>query len=168
MNGDAITSKVAWGRVFAISAGSLLGLAGAAKIISSFGTAPVLLVADPIFGLLFRTVFRLVGLFECLVAALCLSSRGSPHFKALLLAWLATCFAVYEVGLAWVGYRGECHCLGNLTGVLHISPQFADIAMKIILVYLLVGSYGTLCWFWRQNRKARPLAQPKGAAVSAG
>ena len=29
---------------------------------------------------------------------------------------------------------------------LHIPPQVADMAMKIILAYLLIGSYATLFW----------------------
>jgi hypothetical protein len=44
--------------------------------------------------------------------------------------------------------------LGNLTDALHISPQTGDIAMKIILAYLLIGSYATLFWLWRQRGKA--------------
>jgi hypothetical protein len=42
--------------------------------------------------------------------------------------------------------------MGNLTDALHIPPQTADTAMKIILAYLLLGSYGTLFWLWRQKR----------------
>jgi hypothetical protein len=45
-------------------------------------------------------------------------------------------------------------CLGNLTYALNISPQKADTAMKIILAYLLIGSYASLSWLWRQRRKA--------------
>jgi cbb3-type cytochrome oxidase subunit 3 len=43
--------------------------------------------------------------------------------------------------------------LGNLTDALHIPPQAADTAMKIILAYLLIGSYATLFWLWRQRGK---------------
>jgi cbb3-type cytochrome oxidase subunit 3 len=43
--------------------------------------------------------------------------------------------------------------MGNLADALHIPPQIADTAMKIILAYLLIGSYATLFWLWRQKRK---------------
>jgi hypothetical protein len=44
--------------------------------------------------------------------------------------------------------------MGNLTDALHISPQVADTAIKIILVYLLLGSYAALFWLWLQRKKA--------------
>ena len=44
--------------------------------------------------------------------------------------------------------------MGNLTDALHIPPQTADTAMKIILAYLLIGSYASLFWLWRQRGKA--------------
>jgi len=31
--------------------------------------------------------------------------------------------------------------------------------MKIILAYLLIGSYATLFWLWRQRKKAVPAPQ---------
>jgi cbb3-type cytochrome oxidase subunit 3 len=41
-----------------------------------------------------------------------------------------------------------------MTSELHISSAFADTIMKIILAYLLIGSYAALFWlFWRQRRK---------------
>jgi len=42
----------------------------------------------------------------------------------------------------------------NLTDALHIPPQTAEMAMKIILAYLLIGSYATLFWLWRQRKKS--------------
>jgi hypothetical protein len=76
-----------------------------------------------------------------------------------LLAWLATSFLIYRIGLVAIGYHRPCHCLGNLTDALHIPPQTADTAMKIILAYLLLGSYATLFWLWTQ-RKIKPLSPP--------
>jgi hypothetical protein len=55
-----------------------------------------------------------------------------------------------------VGYHKPCSCLGNLTDALHIPPPMADTAMKIILAYLLIGSYATLFWLWRQRKKSAP------------
>jgi hypothetical protein len=39
--------------------------------------------------------------------------------------------------------------LGNLADALHIPPNVADGALKIILLYLLIGSYGNLFRVWK-------------------
>jgi len=94
-----------------------------------------------------------VGLLEVVVATVCFFNR-SIQLAVSLVAWLATSFLFYRIGLARMGYHKPCSCLGNLTDALHIAPQTADTAMKFILAYLLVGSYGTLFWLWRRHRKA--------------
>ena len=99
------------------------------------------------------TVFRLVGLVELVIAGICLFGKGIK-LRTSLLAWLASTFVAYRLDLGWIGYQKRCPCLGNLTDALHVSPQTADTAMKIILAYLLLGSYATLFWLWRQHRKA--------------
>jgi hypothetical protein len=97
-------------------------------------------------------VFLVVGVLELVVALTCLVG-DRLRLQAWLVAWLASSFVIYRVALFLSAYRGPCHCLGNLTDALHISPQTADTAMKIILAYLLIGSYGTLFWLWRQRKK---------------
>ena len=50
---------------------------------------------------------------------------------------------------------GRCGCFGNLipqTGTLRISPQVADKIKKVVLAYLLIGSYGLLIWEWRAKK----------------
>jgi len=139
-------------RLFIYSAGAILLLTAAAKFISSFGHGTILQARDPLVGFQFRDLFRIVGGIETAVALVCIFSRRI-WFPAGLVAWLATSFVAYRLGLWWVGYHKPCACLGNLTDALHISPQKADTAMKIILVYLLVGSYAILFWCWKQNRQ---------------
>lgn len=43
---------------------------------------------------------------------------------------------------------------GNLKGAPDTPPQTADIAMKTILAYLIIGSYGTLFWLWKEKRRS--------------
>ncbi len=138
--------------VFLWVAGSLLLATAAAKFIGSFGGARILDNSDPISGLTFRNEFRLVGAVELAVALVCFLGKG-VKLKAGLVAWLATTFVAYRLDLAWIGYREPCACLGNLMASLHISPQTADTAMKIVLAYLLIGSYATLFWLWRQGKR---------------
>lgn len=139
--------------MFLWSSGVLLLMTAVAKLVSATGNAAVLLSADPILWVSFRTEFILIGGLELLVGSVCLVRKGIT-LRAGLLAWLSTAFAIYRAGLWVIGWHRPCPCLGNLTGTLGIRPDTADTAIKIILAYLLIGSYGTLLWLWRQRKKA--------------
>lgn len=153
-------------RLFVYSAAIILLLTAAAKFISSAGQAKMLLQRDPLTGFQFRDLFRIVGGIEVAVALVCCFGKRI-WLPAGLVAWLTTSFLGYRLGLSWTGYHRPCSCLGNLTDALRISPQTADMAMKIILAYLLIGSYASLFWFWRQKRKAPPAAHLSETPVSA-
>jgi len=142
-------------RLFLYSASVLLLLTAVAKFVSSFGHGKILLERDPLTDLQFRDLFRIVGGIETAIVLVCIFSKRI-WLPVGLVAWLATSFVVYRLGLLWVGYQKPCSCLGNLTDALHIPPQTADGAMKIILDYLLVGSYAVLFWLWRQRKKSTP------------
>jgi hypothetical protein len=135
-------------RLFLYSAAVVLFLTAAAKFISSTGHGKILLAVDPLTGLQFRNLFRIVGGIETAVAFLLIFYKRI-WLSTGLVTWLATGFFAYRLGLVLVGYHKPCSCLGNLTDALHIPPQTADTAMKIILAYLLLGSYATLFWLWR-------------------
>jgi hypothetical protein len=94
----------------------------------------------------------LVGVVEIVISTVCLFSKRT-WLSAGFLAWLSTSFLAYRIGLVLVGYHRPCSCMGNLTDALHISPQTTDTAIKIILAYLLIGSYASLFWLWRQRGK---------------
>jgi len=131
--------------------GILLLLAAIAKFVSASGNAHVLQVSDPIFGIAFRRVFWIVGTIELGVALVCFSSK-SVVLQSGLLAWLATSFLVYRLGLMWTGYQKPCACLGSLTDALPISPKTVNFIIKCILGYLLTISYSVLFWCWRRCR----------------
>ena len=142
-------------QAFIYSAGVVLLLTGAAKLISSGGSARILETLDPITGLPFRELFRVVGAAELLASIACFACRDRLT-PAGLVAWLASGFVLYRIGLLWVGYHKPCSCLGTFTDALHLSPQAADTLTKSVLAYLVVGGYACLWWFWK-NR-------PSGAA----
>lgn len=144
-------------RIFIFSAAILILITGAAKIISGFGSSRVLQNSDPLFIVTFRVLFWVVGSLECGLALFCFSG-AKVEIKSKLMAWLMTGILIYRLGLVWLGYHKPCNCLGNLTDALHISPQTADIALKIVLAYLLTGSYASLFWLWRQKHKTHPVA----------
>jgi hypothetical protein len=125
-----------------------------AKVWSGLGNVRLLAEADPVLSLSFRHLMIAAGILELVIAGVCLFGK-SKTVATILIAWLGTSLLAYRLGLWWMGWHRPCSCLGNFTDALHISPQSADLAMKIILAYLLIGSYATLFWLWRQRGKCR-------------
>jgi len=139
-----------------------LALTGLAKAVSAIGSARALDAADPLIGIPFRQLLLLVGLAEILIAFFCLFT-DKRRFSLLAAAWISTNFLVYRLGLWFIGWQHPCHCMGSLAGVLHLSDQAADSIMKVILAYLLVGSYAALLSEWRRGRVAR--SAPSGCVA---
>ena len=135
-------------KMFLYSAAAIFLITAVAKVISSYGHGTILQVRDPLIGLSFKEVFRIVACVELFVSLSCVIVKSVP-FRAAIVAWISTSFVVYRIGLLWVGYHRPCSCLGNLTDAIHISPGAADLAMKVILGYLLCGSYASLIWLWK-------------------
>jgi hypothetical protein len=133
---------------FIPSAAAILAITGGAKVWTAFAPTKVLAVADPITGISFGHLILAVGVVELVIASICLFAK-SHTLKLGLIAWLATNFVVYRLGLWWIGWKKPCSCLGNLSDALHLKPEVADNIMKVILAYLLLGSYGLLIWQWR-------------------
>jgi hypothetical protein len=150
-------------RFFLYSAGALLLVTAAAKLVSAGGHAKVLFKQDPLLGLTFQQVFRIAGSVEVLVALVCLFGKRLV-LRVGAVAWLVTSFLLYRAGLLWIGYEKPCTCLGNLSDALHISPETVDIAMKVVLAYLIFGSYLASILLWKQNRKTRTLLTEEGSS----
>lgn len=146
---EQITARSA--RLFTLSAGAILAITGIAKIWSGFGNSKFLGLLDPIFGITFGHLMLAVGLAEIAIALVCFFSKRQTLALGLV-AWMSTNFVVYRLGLWWMDWHRPCNCLGNLTDALHLSPQTADIIMKVLLAYLIIGSYGLLFWKWKQGR----------------
>lgn len=140
------------GRWFTLTSGIALAVTGFAKVVAMFGSARLLDYQDPITALPFRYLLLVMGVLELIIAYLCFFTNNLK-LSAILMAWFSTSLVIYRAGLWFMGWQHPCPCLGNLTDALHIPPQTADTAMKIILAYLLIGSYATLFWLWRQRKK---------------
>lgn len=129
-----------WLRWFVLSAGGIFLVTGLAKIVTSFGHARALSLQDPLLLYQFRHLLLAVGVTETVIAVSCFFVN-KPRLALGLIAWMSTNFAVYRTALWFIGWHRPCHCMGNLTDMLHLSPERADLAMKLILTYLVVGSY---------------------------
>jgi hypothetical protein len=144
VEGQHRSTLQAW---FVISAGVILAITGPAKVWTACGNVKLLTVDDPILGLPFRDLMLVAGCAELVIAWVCLLGHR-PLVATGLVALLSTDLLVYRWGLWWLGWHKPCNCLGNLTDTLHLSPQVADNIMKLVLAYLLFGSYGLLMWRW--------------------
>ncbi len=140
-------------RGFVLTAGIIFLLTGAAKVWSAIGGAPILLIADPLVGISFRHLMLTVGLLELGLVVVCIVPKAQ-RVSLPLVAWLATIFALYRMGLWWVEWQSPCRCLGNFTDALHLSPQAGDNIMKVTLAYLLIGSYSLILVQWRRAEGA--------------
>lgn len=136
---------------FVLSAGAILFITGVAKVWSGLGNSKFLAVVDPIIGIKFGQLMLVVGVVEIVIALVCFFSKRQTLALGLV-AWMSTNFVVYRLGLWWMDWKKPCSCLGNLTDALHISPQTADNIMKVLLAYLLIGSYGLLIWQCKKQR----------------
>lgn len=149
MAGSGERNVLGW---FIHSAAMILIVTGAAKVWTAFGGVRLLTMADPIVGMPFKYLMLSVGLAEIAIALVCFFSKRQTLALGLV-AWLSTNFVIYRFGLLWMDWHRPCNCLGNLTDALHIPPQTADNIMKVVLAYLLIGSYGLLIWQWRKRRE---------------
>jgi hypothetical protein len=138
-------------RFFCFSAGIVLCSTALAKLVAAGGKAGSLVATDPILGLSFQNVLWIVGMIEVSIALICFLVSASV-LKVVLLAWLATAFVVYRLGLLGIGFTQPCACLGSLTDAIGLSPEAADIIAVGILLYLLLGSYFALLCLWRRQR----------------
>jgi hypothetical protein len=141
---NLLTAKVSPnGRRFLVGAGIILAVTGLAKLFTVTGDTTLLRVADPIFGVEFRYLMLAVGLAELGVAGFCFFSKWEA-LSTLMVAWIATGFLAYRIGIRSVDWQRPCGCLGNLTDVLRISPQMAEWTSMAGLIFLLIGSYLSL------------------------
>lgn len=144
-------------RCLILSFGVVFAVTGCAKVVSFFDSVRIMYLDDPIFGIPFRYLLLLVGVLEILVSGFCLFGN-KIKLSALFVAWIATNFVIYRLGLWFMGWHHPCGCMGNLADALHVPLQTADTAMKIVLAYLLIGSYATLFWLWKEKRKQSSLS----------
>jgi hypothetical protein len=99
------------------------------------------------------------------------SASNNPTSKTdLILGWLlgigiVATLMLYRIGLWTVGYDRPCNCLGTMTDLFHISPEAVDLAMKILLSYLLIGSCVARFWLRGQPDSGSNEDVPKPASV---
>jgi hypothetical protein len=128
---------------FIKSSGILLTLTALAKLFTAYTGSRIIDLHDPILGFQFRHEFLAIGILELTIACVCLLANR-VGLQLGLIAWLGTCFAVYRVGLLWIGGVQACPCLGNFSDAIHLSKAITNDITSGIVIYFLVGSYSGL------------------------
>jgi hypothetical protein len=135
-------------RLFGYSAGVLLLAAALVLFISVWAGTRLIHPHEPLFGMSLPGFFCIVGGFELAVATICLFGQNT-FLQAVLVLWLAMNFAAYQAGLWWMGVNGGYKgYLGDVSAAFGISAGTADMLLKILVLYLLVGSLFSFLWPW--------------------
>jgi hypothetical protein len=141
-------------RIFIYSAGGLLLTAALLRFIIAVGSAQALFLPEPVLGIPLRYAVLLVGGFELAMALICLFGRRIG-LQIGWLAWMATNYAVYRIGLLTMGIHQQGTCIGSLTDPLHLARGTVGMIIGLLPLYLLLGSYAAVIWRWLAGRKAK-------------
>ena len=140
-----------WIKPFIYSAGAILLAAALERILVATGDAQSLSLPEPVMGIPLRYALLIAGAFELVVALICLFGRKTS-LQLGWLAWLATNYMVYRIGLFTMHCHQQGTCVGSLTDPLHLAHGTTGIIISLIPVYLLFGSCVSLIWLWRGER----------------
>ena len=155
-----------WIKPFILSAGGILFAAALIRFDLAAGRHPVLAMPDPLLGLPLHYALLVVGTLELVVAGVCLFGKNL-RLQAGLVAWLATNFGVYQLGLVCPNLHPQTSCLGSLTDPLRLSGGFTGDIMTLLPYYLILGSYAALMAPWLGKWKVGPASRlSKAAPVS--
>jgi hypothetical protein len=139
---------------FIYFAGAILLATALERVLIAAGGTQSLSLPEPVLGIPLRYSVLLVAAFELVVAMICLFGRRSG-LQLGWLAWLATHYAGYRVGLLTMGIHQQGTCVGSLTDPLHLSRGVAGVIVGLLPVYLLLGSYAAMTWLWLEGRRAK-------------
>lgn len=150
-------SKYSLAKLFLLSVAVILLTTSLAKVISSFGRAPLLETPDPLLSLSYRNLMMFAAAAELLVLSM-LISKCSVLTKVLTVSWVACVFAAYRAAAWLVGSDDFCPCLGGLADAIGLSPSAASKVLTGTLIYMIVGSLAILPREWKAERLTSPNA----------
>ena len=152
-------------RLFILSAAAILLTTAAAKLISAAGEARVLNATDPLLILRMRHVMIIAGVTE-FALGIFLLLRRTISLQLGLIAWIASVFVLYRLGLWMKGAPRPCGCLGTVIDSLPLDPKTVEYTMQGLAAYLLVGSLSLWFVLARSNRSRAIGANCGGSAKS--
>ena len=138
-------------RIFILSAGGILMAAALNRFLIAAGDAQVLPLPDPMLGIPLRYAVIAVGALELAVALICLFGKRAG-LQIGWLAWLATNYVVFWIGLLTMHCHPQGTCIGGLTDPLHLYQGTTGYVLEFIPFVLVLGSYAALIWVWTHSR----------------
>jgi DNA-directed RNA polymerase subunit RPC12/RpoP len=163
--------KQKWLKFFIPAAGAILLAAALCRFLIAAGHAQVMTLPDPMLGIPLRDAVVAVGVFELVVALICLFGKRIG-LQLGWLAWLGTNYVVIWIGLLTMHIHPQATCIGSLTDPLHLSRGITGYAFALIPFGLALGSYAAVVSLWfssdaRTTRLAgaRQLAARHGATT---
>jgi hypothetical protein len=126
-------------------------------LINLTGPVHLVLPRDPISGIPLRYLFWILGAIAALIAFLCLFSER-PARLIPWVAWLATNFLIYRIGLYVEGCHSLTGFLASATYTFGIPAKAASLLVDAAFGYLFIGSCAALLLHWRQSSN-NPLLQ---------
>jgi predicted RNA-binding Zn-ribbon protein involved in translation (DUF1610 family) len=154
-------------KLFIYSAVAILLAAALERFLVAAGHAQALALPEPVLGIPLRYAVLMVGAFELVVALICLFGR-QDGVQLGWLAWMATNYTVYRIGLLTMGMHHQATCIGSLTDPLHLARGTMGIIVGIMPLYLLLGSYAAVIWLWLAGRRAKATKFIKMSCPSCG
>jgi len=152
---------------FLYSAGGILLAAALERVIVVAGSAQGFALPEPLLGIPLRSALLLVSGIELVVASTCLLGKQT-RLQAGWLAWLATNYLVYRIGLYVMHIHPQATCVGSLTDPLHLSRGTVGAIIRVLPFYLLLGSYVAMSWLWLLGRRAKAAKFVKTSCPSCG
>jgi DNA-directed RNA polymerase subunit RPC12/RpoP len=129
-----------WIRYFILSAGAILLAAALSRFLIAAGNAQIMALPDPMLGIPLRYAVVAVGAFELGVALVCLCGKR-VGFQIGWLAWLATNYIVFWIGLLLMHIHPQATCIGGLTDLLLVHHGTTGYALQFLPFGLALGSY---------------------------
>jgi hypothetical protein len=144
---------------FISSAGVILLVAALVRFVIAAGSAQSLALPEPMLGIPLRYAMLMVGAFELVVALICLFGK-QIGLQIGWLAWLATNYIVFWIGLLTMHIHPQATYIGSLTDPLRLFHGTTGYVLQFIPFCLVLGSYAAATWFLfsRDARMARQLA----------
>ena len=156
-----------WTKPFIKSAGVILLAAALVRLLIAASDIPALSLPEPMLGIPIRYAVLAVGVFELLVALICLFGKRTG-LQLAWLAWMATNYAVYWTGLGLSHIHPQATGIGSLTDPLLLSRGAPGYITMWVPVYLMLGSYAALGWLWLEGRKSKAARFWKMSCPSCG
>jgi hypothetical protein len=137
--------SIPWAQALVLAIGGILAFNGFEGVFAALAKSRLLDIPDPIFGGPFRHVVLFVGLFELLLAILCLFIRKSTLILWLS-AWLMIEVLVYRIGLWTMGLPHPYAWVAGLMASFNMSPLRADIVTYLSISFTAFGCLAMLGW----------------------